>query len=147
MRCPSLWDSSAHCAAASSAESGCSAVNRRPKTLDEHPPVGQPGGHRAERAAQHLLNRAQAGPLEDHAAVGEHRAGQLERQAGDRGPHVVGDDDHRTRGLLRDHRLHQVGLLQQAVAVRPGLTDRPKPRKSIVTQERPVRRATTDRKS
>ncbi|COW42041.1 Uncharacterised protein [Mycobacterium tuberculosis] len=40
----------------------------------------QPGSDRTKRAAQYFLDRTQAGPLQDHTAVAQHRTSEIERQ-------------------------------------------------------------------
>ncbi len=128
-------DHSAHCACPSSSVNGWSALNSLPKPRDERRLIGQPGQDRPERTAKQLLGGPQAGPVQDHTPVADHRALQLEWQlalqiscqqfGGHRGAHVVRDQHHRTRRRLRHHGRHDVGLFEQAVAVWTRLVRQP----------------------
>ena len=101
MRLPPLNVISAHWSAASSALIGCSREKTEPSCWRKKRPVERLRQQRPDAAAQQLLPEGQARPLDDHAAVEEQRARQLDAQlavdvAGEqlgrhRGAHVVGD--------------------------------------------------------
>ena len=108
----------------------------RAELVPEDALAGEPGGERAERAAQQLLRGRRAGPLEHDAAVEEEHAGELEpepalevprHQLGrDRRAHVVGDDeDGLIGGRAPDQLLGEVGLPEEAVIVVPRLRGQP----------------------
>src|SRR5204863_9714144 len=85
----------------------------------------------ANRRAQQLLSGCQGRPLEDHAAVAQQDRLQVERQAtvdvareqlgGDRGAHVVRNENGRSRAIARQRLLDEIGLIEQAVADLPRL--------------------------
>ncbi len=100
----------------------------RAELVAEDALAGEPGDERTDAAAQRLLRRRRAGPFEHHAAVEEQDPGQLHLQlalqvarhqlVGDRGAHVVGEDEDGPPVAVAAHQLlGQVGLPEEAVVV------------------------------
>jgi hypothetical protein len=93
----------------------------------ERPLAGQGGEQRAEGAAQQLLPGGGAGALLEDAAVEQQRSGDLDLElaaqiarhqlGGDRGAHVVGDQEHGLETGAADQRLGGVGLPAEGVGV------------------------------
>jgi hypothetical protein len=100
----------------------------RAELVAEEALAGEPRDQWTETAAQSLLRRCRAGRFQHHAAVEEHDPGNLHLQPalevarhqliGDRGPHVVGDDEDGSTVTVAAHQLlAQVGLPEEAVVV------------------------------
>ena len=127
MREPPLWAISDHWSAASSALSGCSAEKTRENWARKPRSVVQPREDGPQAAAQEPLADRRLRQVQQHAAVEEQRAGQVDpelaaqvagHQLGrDRGPHVVADDEDRRRACPPDQLLGGVGVPGQRVDV------------------------------
>ena len=104
----------------------------RAELLAEEALAGEPRQEPAQRAPQDPLPQGRAGRVLDHRAVEQQTSGQVHLQRAievarhqlvrDRGPHVVGDEEHRpARRLAADQLLDQVRLPVQRVVVIPRL--------------------------
>ena len=104
----------------------------RAELLAEDALAGELGDERPEAAAQRPLRQRRAGGFQHHAAVEEDDPGEVDLQpafevtrhqlVGDRGAHVVGEDeDGPAAAVPADQLLGQVGLPEEAVVVVAGL--------------------------